>query len=47
MIAVNRAASTVTVLALDDEGNYTKPYMAMVCSGGADTPLGFFATPVN
>ena len=37
MIAVNRAASTVTVLALDDEGNYTKPYMAMVCSGGADT----------
>ena len=30
MIAVNRAASTVTVLALDDEGNYTKPYMAMV-----------------
>ena len=37
----------LTVLALDDEGNYTKPYMAMVCSGGADTPLGFFATPVN
>ena len=35
MIAVNRAASTVTVLALDDEGNYTKPYMAMVCSGDA------------
>ncbi|MDD6320248.1 MAG: L,D-transpeptidase [Oscillospiraceae bacterium] len=45
MIAVNRAASTVTVLALDDEGNYTRPYMAMVCSGGDDTPLGFFATP--
>ena len=43
MIAVNRAASTVTVLALDDEGNYTKPYMAMVCSGGADTPLGLAA----
>lgn len=47
MIAVNRAASTVTVLALDDEGNYTRPYMAMVCSGGEDTPLGFFATPAN
>lgn len=47
LIAVNRAASTVTVLALDEEGNYTRPYMAMVCSGGEDTPLGFFATPVN
>ena len=47
MIAVNRAASAVTVLARDEEENYPKPYMAMVCSGGADTPLGFFATPVN
>ena len=52
MIAVNRAASTVTVLALDDEGNYTKPYMAMVCSGGRAElwpvrypHLGFLSVP--
>lgn len=47
LIAVNRAASTVTVYTLDEEGRYTVPYMAMVCSGGSDTPLGFFATPVD
>lgn len=47
LLAVNRAASTVTVYALDAENRYTVPYMAMVCSGGSDTPLGFFATPVN
>ena len=47
LIAVNRAASTVTVYTLDEEGRYTVPYMAMVCSGGEDTPLGFFATPVS
>lgn len=47
LIAVNRAASTVTVYTLDEEGNYTVPYMAMVCSGGDDTPLGFYATPVS
>ena len=32
LIAVNRAASTVTVYTLDEEGRYTVPYMAMVCS---------------
>ena len=47
LIAVNRAASTVTVYTLDEERRYTVPYMAMVCSGGEDTPLGFFATPVS
>ena len=47
LIAVNRAASTVTVYTLDEEKRYTVPYMAMVCSGGSDTPLGFFATPVD
>ena len=47
LIAVNRAASTVTVYTLDEEGRYTVPYMAMVCSGGEGTPLGFFATPVS
>lgn len=52
LIAVNRSASTVTVYTLDEEGRYTVPYMAMVCSAGkegedTETPLGFYATPVN
>lgn len=47
LLAVNRAASTVTVYALDESGRYTRPYMAMVCSGGSDTPTGFFHTPVD
>src|SRR5699024_12109653 len=34
LIAVNRSASTVTVYTLDEEGRYTVPYMAMVCSAG-------------
>ncbi|MCI8623474.1 MAG: L,D-transpeptidase [Provencibacterium sp.] len=47
LLAVNRAASTVTVFAEDDDGLYVKPYQAMVCSGGPDTPLGYWSTPVN
>lgn len=47
MLAVNRAASTVTVLAADSEGRYTVPYMAFVCSGGESTPLGYYVTKVN
>lgn len=47
LLAVNRAASTVTVYAANEEGQYLVPYMAMVCSGGEDTPLGYFSTPVN
>lgn len=46
-IAVNRAASTVTVYTADEEGRYTVPYMAMVCSGGDDTPLGFYYSPIS
>ena len=30
LLAVNRIANTVTVLTLDDAGNYTVPYMAFV-----------------
>ena len=47
LAAVNRAASTVTIYTADGEGKYTKPYLAMVCSGGTDTPTGCFETPVN
>lgn len=47
LLAVNRAASCVTVYTADETGRYTVPYMAMVCSGGEDTPLGVFNTPVS
>ena len=50
LIAVNRAASVVTVYAADGDGDdarYTRPYMAMICSGGPDTPTGVFETPVS
>ena len=46
-LCVNRAASTVTVYTPDENGEYTVPYMAFVCSGGTDTPTGYFETPVN
>ena len=47
LLAVNRAASTVTVYTTDEENRYTVPFMAMVCSGGDDTPTGYWTTPVN
>ena len=47
LLAVNRAASTVTVYTADEENRYTVPFMAMVCSGGSDTPIGYFATPIK
>ena len=47
LIAVNRAADTVTVYTPDSDGRYTVPYMAMVCSTGPDTPAGYFYTPIK
>lgn len=47
LLAVNRAASTVTVYTTDEENRYTVPFMAMVCSSGEDTPTGYWTTPVN
>ena len=47
LLAVNRAASTVTVYTTDADGRYTVPFMAMVCSGGPDTPTGYWTTPVS
>ena len=44
-IKVNRAANTVTVYALDEQGDYTVPVRAMVCSTarqGYTTPLGSY-----
>lgn len=47
LIAVNRAASTATVFATDEQNRYTVPFMAVVCSGGPDTPTGYWGTPVS
>lgn len=43
-IRINRKQNCVTVYALDEEGVYTVPYKAMVCSTGLynATPLGTF-----
>lgn len=37
-LKVNVSANTVTVYSADEDGNYTQPYMAMICSTGAATP---------
>lgn len=44
MIKVNRQMNVVTIYTLDDEGYYTVPYKAMVCSVGLNnkTPRGTF-----
>ena len=46
LIKVNRAMNCVTVYIQDDDGNYTVPYKAMVCSTGkiaSSTPTGNFS----
>ncbi len=46
-IKINRKACTVTVYSKDDDGNYTVPYKAMVCSSGNATPIGSFSLGGN
>ena len=42
-IMVNRLANCVTIYVPDEDGNYTVPYKAMICStGGEATPAGTF-----
>ena len=44
-IQVNRALNTVTIYTMDDQGQYTVPYKAMICSTarpGYVTPLGTY-----
>ena len=43
-IRINRAMNTVTVYTRGDDGNYSEPYTAFVCSTGAATPLGTYRT---
>ncbi len=42
-IKVNRAADTVTIYMMDENGSYSIPIKAMVCSTGRATPLGSYA----
>lgn len=43
-VMVNKAANTVTIYKRDENGEYTIPYKAMVCSTGEDTPDGTYYT---
>ena len=43
-IRINRALNTVTIYEMDDDGYYTLPAMAFVCSTGDATPLGTYNT---
>ena len=46
LLKVNRKQNIVIAYAKDDNGDYTKPYKAMVCSVGLDgaTPTGTYTT---
>ena len=46
-IKVNKQMCVVTVYEKDSKGEYTIPVKAMLCSPGADTPLGTFRTPAK
>lgn len=49
-VMVNRLQNTVTVYQLDDNGYYTIPYKAFICSTGREghrTPLGTFKMGTN
>lgn len=45
LIKVNKQQNCVTIYGKDDNGKYTVPVKAMVCSTGYDTPIGTFRTP--
>lgn len=47
LICVNNINSCVTVFCVDENGEYTRPYLSMICTGGADTPEGIFKTPAK
>lgn len=47
MIKVNKQQNCVTIYGKDSKGKYTVPVKAMICSTGADTPLGTYRTPAR
>ena len=46
-IKVNKQQNTVTIYELDENGAYTVPVKAMICSVGYSTPLGTYKTPIK
>lgn len=42
-IRINRAANCVTIYGLDENGLYSVPLRAMICSTGTATPLGVYS----
>lgn len=46
-IHVNKQMNCITVYAMDNNGSYSIPYKAMICSTGNATPLGTFKTPAK
>lgn len=44
LVTVNRTFNTVTIYEQDDNGHYTIPVKAMLCSVGDATPAGYFRT---
>lgn len=47
LICINNINSCVTVFCVDENGEYTRPYSSMICTGGSDTPEGIFKTPAK
>lgn len=43
-IQVNKSQNSIVIYKKDQNGKYTTPYRAMVCSVGFDTPVGEFTT---
>ncbi len=46
-IKINKTHNTITVYGLDENGKYTIPVKAIICSTGKATPLGKFNTKVK
>ncbi|WP_167954931.1 L,D-transpeptidase family protein [Anaerosporobacter faecicola] len=47
LIKVNKQQNCVTIYEKNKKGKYTVPVKAMICSTGADTPIGTFKTPAR
>lgn len=44
LIQINKSQNCITIYEKNEEGKYTKPVQAMICSVGYDTPVGEFKT---
>ena len=44
LICINSVNNCITVYCADENGQYTRPYLSMVCSAGKRTPMGIYQT---